>query len=874
MQITPEQAVAFRRAIEAGDDEAAVSVLKDFNENTINWDNIEDAGDIKAVLLETERMFADLVTDAKGGVQSNAQTKRLANLVNASAGEVGNLFRDTRGGGGIAARFYAAHRTMLASAAEVRRTARASLDNPGSSVHEAKALRALQVHAAIQAEVKGAQTEIARALQGMAIIKDEAANNFRQFDELRRQFAGSGEGKTAWEKHMDDILGMRDLDELNAAVTMTRAEKMKNIFFEYTINSMLSSPKTHVINFVSNVLNTFIYAADRTLGGAFRSAVHGDRAALREARIDVVSKLTRADEAWQLAKQAWRDGAPVTDKRQRIEFRTRQAGSIEGTPSDIRAGDDALPDQGAPIFARKREVTRDALGTAIAATEYSIFQRAVNTLGRIVRIPGRALITGDEFFKAVNRNAEISVLSFRKADDEALAAGLEYGTKKYEDFVQKRMKALMDDSAQTVPASKEGREIAAQAIEKARRTTFQEAPISSFGSKAEQLVNSNQWFKLIFAPFFRTPMNILRQGIFDRTPLGYLFKQNQQILREGSPREVAELHARMYTGLGAMGAFYGMFGGPDEDDRKVQIVGTVPRGTSAKSAGVKDYSIRFGDGEWHQFNRLEPLGMWLGMMADMKTHEAYNREDENIFVAFGQGAMGAFMNNVGSKTFMKSITDFQDMLEGINTARPATIERAWDRFAAGELGKLIPQFFKGTAAALDGEDDTTFARQTWDVLDTMAARSSMFHETQPYSHDLLGNKIEKDAGLSMLINPFAQSRDHLDDPVYKAMWDVGLDIQPMAKTLGAGAFQLTSDEHAELTGTVADVGLYEALHGLVTSSAWEGMSVHLQAALMKEQFNTARTAARQLFLARNPAVLKRAQQEQVDALLLLTSDSE
>jgi GNAT superfamily N-acetyltransferase len=279
VQLTREQADEFIKAVRDGDDEVTERILADFNEKNIDWTKIENADDIKRVMLETEKVFADLTEFAKGGVQSNAQTKRLAGMVNATGTEVDKLFADVRGGGGIAARFYAAQRIMMSSAAEVMRTAKIAKEFPPDSQQAADALRALQMHAAIQAEVKGAQTEIARALQAMGMIKDAAADNFKEFSELRASFGKSGAGDKAWNNYMDDLLKSRSLNELNRNIDLSKFQRMKNILIEYTVNAMLSSPKTHLINLTSNVLNTFIYSADRFLGGAWRYLAAGDKAA-------------------------------------------------------------------------------------------------------------------------------------------------------------------------------------------------------------------------------------------------------------------------------------------------------------------------------------------------------------------------------------------------------------------------------------------------------------------------------------------------------------------------------------------------------------------------------------------------------------------
>lgn len=821
VQLTDEQQAALRAAAAGGDERAAAEILRDFNEGTYDFSKIENGEDIRRILQVTEEVMADTIDEVKGGVQSNQQTKLLANLVGSTAEEVSRLFSDVTGDRGITARFYAAQRTMLASADELRRLGREALEDPGSSQKEAAFIHQMQVHAALQAEVKGAQTEIARALQAMSIIKDSAANSFKEFDELKRQFGSRTAGNHLRDFMRDIAFESRNLADLNAKVRMTPWERFKNILVEWTINSMLSSLKTHVINFTSNALNTFIFSGDRIFGGLIRRMTAGDRAAMREAKIDVLTKVRSLDEAWNLAKQAFRDGAPVTDKRQRVEFLTRRAIAMEGD---------------------------------------SPLATAVNYLGSIVRIPGRLLITGDEFFKAINRNAEIQVLSFRQADDEAVANGLQYGTKKYEDFVTRRSRELADPNN----VSQRALEIRTQAVERSRRVTFQESPTSGLGQKAESLINHNRLIKLVIAPFFRTPMNIIRQGVFDRTPLGIIFREQRDVLLNGHPREKAEMIARMTSGLGAMVTFSLLL---DEDNAGFEVIGKLPYDSSAKAANIRDYSMRIGD-TWYQFNRLEPLGMWLGLVADYNTHERYNDDEEGIF-AHVQAATAAFVNNVSSKTFLTSLDQLQTMIEGLRSNKRETIERSVNRFIAGEFGKLIPQLFKSTGSAIEEGllDEPVYAREVWGVLDRFSATLPVLNQGLPNRHDALGRPIPRNNGWAAIVNPFATS-EGLDDPVDQAMFDLGFTIQPMPRSLGNGAVPLSDEEYSRLTGLVSETGLHQILTSLVTSDVWPRLSEARQVALLKQQITMARQRARALFMA-DPEIVRRVQQQEIDEAAVL-----
>ena len=822
VSLAPDQVQALARAAKDGDEAAASAVLKDFNESTFNWQAIESGEDIKNILGATEEIFADVIDEVKGGVQSNRQTKLMAQQVgdNHTAESVARLFRDVRGEQGIAARFYAAQRVQLASAGELRRLATIARET-GAPADEARLLHQVQVHAALQAEMKGAQTEIARALQSMSILKESARENFHEFAELKRQFGTNSRNGQQFTKFMDDILDAHSLEDLNARVRWTNWERSKMVFVEYTINSMLSSPKTHAINLMSNVLNSFLYTGDRLLGGAYRALRNGDQAAWREARIDMVSKMTRLDEAWRLARQAWRDGAPVTDKKQRIEFLTRQAISMEGN---------------------------------------SWLAQTVNLLGTTIRVPGRALITGDEFFKAVNRNAEIEVLAFRKADESARAIGLEYGSDAYEAAVRADVKDLIDPDNMSLAA----REVRGEAIEKSRLVTFQESARTNLGRGAERFVNSNMAFKLVFAPFFRTPMNILRQGLLDRTPLGMIVQANRNAILNGSPTVRAEMVARMTSGVAAMAGAWYMFG--TDEDAPLQITGKVPYDSSAKAAGVKDYSMKIGD-TWYQFNRLDPLGMWLGLVADFKMHADHNLDEEQS-LTFAGAAVASFMNNITNKTWAKSMADIMEMSEGMATNKPATIQRSLARFSAGEFGKLIPQLFKSTSSAFI-EDPT--ASETWSFMDNLSKQLPIFNQDLPRRHDALGREIPLSGGIAAVFNPFATSATR-DTALDKELFRLGFTIRPIQKTMGSGSVELNVEEYAKLTGELMrNTGIEAILTTMIEGEGWDNLPDHLKIVVMKERITEARTAARAMLLG-DPAVSDRLGQAKANAALLLTSE--
>lgn len=848
LKLSSAQRKAFNEALLEGDDKTASQILElsDFNSNTIDWDSVSDPAAIKRLINTVSEVMADHIDDVKGGVQTHEQTVRLGNLVGFSAEEAHGLFKDIRGDKGIAARFYAAKRTMMLAAREAERLIKDSKASPGDLAKKSAVMRHLQLYSALQAEVKGAQTEIARALNAMKILQDDAGQGFREFDEIMRSYGGKTSGAKAYEKFMDsllDALESGDIDAFNRGTRMTTGERTKNIVVEYVINAMLSSPKTHAINIMSNMLNTGLYSLDRAMAGMYRKLRHGDHAAWQEARLDVIHKFASMGEAWKLAKQAWKEGAPVSDKRQRLEFRTRQAISRSGVARDPLASDANAANLGEKFWTPKTEAVRDGSGNVVAAVDYSFFDRSINTLGRFVRIPGRLLITGDEFFKTINRNAEVQVLAFRQADDEAVAQGLKWGTPEYEKAVTDRVKVLID------PTSKEGKDIRSAAIEKSRTVTFQESPTTDFGSTAEKFVNSNAFFKLWFAPFFRTPMNILRQATADRMPWGRWIGETRLAIKEGHPRARAEAEARTMTGMAAMTSAWLVMSDLDEDS-PIEFVGRLAYDSVRREAGVKDYSIRIGS-EWFQFNRLDPLGMWLGMMADVtQTVKQAQTEDESVAFALMQGAFGTTLSNVMNKTWFKSMSDLIEFMEtsGKEGTSSETAQRAWGQMMGGQLGKLIPQIAKSLGKETEelfNEDGESYYRESWTAWDNLLGQLPWANATLPVRHDLLGrprnNNVEA-------LNPFAHS-DATESPIEKELWRLNFRMQPMRRSYGEVGLPLSAEEYSDMTGRVNDPifdggkTLEEKLNEVVQSDEWADKTRERKIYEIKAYFEAARSYA-------------------------------
>jgi predicted GNAT family acetyltransferase len=823
IKISPEARQKLIDAVQ-NEDYSTASGLIDFNADTIDWSKMDEGDNLRQLLNTFSEILDDTIGSAKGGVQTLRQTQRLANLVGVSAEQTHKLFADVRGNRGIAARMLAAERTMLASGQRLRQLAEQAknADAAAKAAADIEVHRHIELHAALIAEVKGSKTEIARALHAMRTMKAAAAESFREFDNVRRLMGGGHKNTDAI---LDAVLQQRGLAGLNTVVIKTTGRRWRDAITELVVNGLLSQPKTHIINISSNIVNTMLTTADRYVAGI----THGNAALVREANAATVARVQSLLDAFRLAGQAWREGKPITDVKQRLEFDTRKS------------------------------INHELFGIEDATTSIA---KTVNFFGGAIRLPGRFLMAGDEFFKVVNMRGETAALAYREAAHEATAHG--YKGERYARYVAKRSAEMF---ASPPPV------LAAKAIEAARRVTFQEAPRTGFGQQMERFINAEPLVKLVIAPFFRTPMNILRQALVDRTPFSVLMDETRKTLAAGG-EEAAIARARVITGMGAFatGAMLVSGGGPD---KPWEIVGKRPYGNTAGEDHVLDYSIRLGN-QWYQFNRLDPLGTWLGMSADINDHmrleyDPNDPDSASQLFSMAQASFGAVMKNSLNKSWFTSVQDLLEAIEDMQDARPATVERAVERLMASNALKLVPYSgaLRGASTAFESVSSgaDVEVKEAWDFWDRMQAGFPSINGDLPPKRDYLGRPITRHNSAWFALNPFATSPES-QDPLDRELARLAFDFQILPKSIDEGKVQLNTRQYSEfkrLIGQEPFLGgksLETTLREMVTSEAYRNLPTDpLRQKLITDLYQGARGIAVELLKEQNNRELRKASLE-------------
>jgi hypothetical protein len=213
-----------------------------------------------------------------------------------------------------------------------------------------------------------------------------------------------------------------------------------------------------------------------------------------------------------------------------------------------------------------------------------------------------------------------------------------------------------------------------------------------------KIAGTNQTFPVgrLVIPFVQTPANIARYAM-ERTPLGVFFASHQADLEAGGVR--ADL-ARSKVTLGML-SMLGVLGMAMNG----RVVGRGGRPGLQACRNPSWCSIRPpGLDIWLSYDRFEPAGTLIGMVADMFqiSGEAELPMWERAIVA----PLYSFMKNIGSKTYFQSLNQFFDAMSTSPRTEPGTFGTNIATFAARRAaGVLQPSaFLRATARVTTPEE--------------------------------------------------------------------------------------------------------------------------------------------------------------------------
>ena len=408
----------------------------------INLDKLESIEDINGVLVTTGKGINQ--SKVTRGRQSNAATEAMARDLKLSTD---TLLQRRRGQAFNAEQALATRQLLVQSAEDLVRLAKTA--RGGADADLIAFQKALTRHVAIQEQVMGMTAEAGRALQSFKIVAQSEAARLKALGDM----VNAAGGRNRIEETANSIAAIDDPAALNKFTRDSYKVTFRDKLYEYWINGLLSSPKTHAANFISNTIVAALQIPETALAATLSKVNRGnERIYLRESTSRLYGLVQGAKDGVFLAVKA---------------FKTEQ-------PSD-------------PVMKLETEKYRSIKGMK----------------GKLIRVPGRLLMASDEFFKAINANAEIHALAMR----DGIAKG-------------KRGDELATHIEETLREPSEAMQ--AKARSAARYRTFTQ-PLGRIGQSLMAARDRIPGGRLIM-PFVRTPANIVKFAA-ERSPAGLLMSE-------------------------------------------------------------------------------------------------------------------------------------------------------------------------------------------------------------------------------------------------------------------------------------------------------------------------------------------------------------
>ena len=529
-----------------------------------NFEQLQSGDDVKAMINQVSEIYADPIQAAKRGVVTQKETLEEAEqLLADEMGFTRRLLKRKRGAAFNAAEATASRILIQRSGERLTELATRIRDGETSPSVLLQFRRQMSIHAGIQMQTKGMQTEIARALNAFN-IPASARTPELQADAAARLVQDTG-GSAEAIKLAKGFLKAQTVGG-NAAANKFAVggwgSKANGVFEEVYINGMLSWTYTHVKNFVATptfmayqgieeVIAGVYGGIERTAGRAlglkaegsgFGSRAEGVYSGQAVARLYGQSRAIK--DAWITAAETMKTGKPG-DQFNKLEASQYKA-----------------------IDAENLEISGPMGGF-------------VDVLGKIIRLPGTALMAADDFWRVISQRGELYAHAYNAAQTAA--------------SLGKSTEEAVDNFAMTIL---DPRSMANQLEAGAQYNvlTSDAGMLGKLGSGIQNLHIGGFGVGKLLMPFAKAPTNAVMRWLERMVPTG--------LLKDPVKRQKAL--ARISLSYGAM---Y-MFAGYAQDGR---LTGAMPREESQRNMlppNWKPYSLVFRGDNWPVDAEGDPLPLY------------------------------------------------------------------------------------------------------------------------------------------------------------------------------------------------------------------------------------------------------------------------
>jgi len=567
------------------------------------------AGISDALGIKTKRVtFAQIKQKAE---ESGIDERFLARLVSPQEGKMLGSATET----------YKALEVLESSANELDRLFKLVANGQATDAQKLQLRQQVALHGMIQKGVKGIQTETARALAVFRIPRDGNADVIRQ---VLDEFGG--------DNSLNDMarayLTLETRAARNQLVEKSMMSSVKDVWFSTFINGLLSSPVSHAKNILGNAMFGIYQIPERLIASFYSNAlpqgVRSWRSLLPGSEADKIGY----DEALTMV-QSLRNGV--------VEGLTLAADAFKkNQPSDLLT---KIELQRTP-----RESMGETLQRISGVDQNTWMGKAFDYYGTAVTLPGRMLMTEDEFFKGVFYRMHLNTLVTRRGK-QVYRDAIDNGMPEADAIA--RMESEVAGLLQHPP-----RDLDEAAMDYARRGTFT-ADLPPALSKLQQVFNTPALKVLV--PFFKTPANIGIE-VIERTPFAPLSsKWRNEIAQGGVYRDMAL--AKVTLGSAVLATFGALAS-------EGLLTGRGPERKADREAlmrdGWKPYSLKVGD-QYVSYSGLEPVSALLAIAADYAEyarHEPDAGKIEQVFL----GATYGLYEYLKEQPYLQGVADVAKLI--------------------------------------------------------------------------------------------------------------------------------------------------------------------------------------------------------------------
>jgi hypothetical protein len=494
--------------------------------------------------------------------------------------------------------------------------------------------------------------------------------------------------------------------------------------------------------------------------------------------------------------------------------------------------------------------------------------RAIDFVGVTTGLPGRLMLTGDQFVQSLAMAAEQHALVYRRAAEQAIREGLS------EKEFYKAYRPIWRDVSKNLPA---------EIREKGEKFSLDVSLNTKLGAIGNSIMSVREIADkhtgiggTITMPFFRTLVNGAK-ATWEMSPLGpssqalgLLSKHFRDDMFGSDPvkRDIAVGKWAVGTMIMSSMVWAAVNGrlrgrGPDNKELRQQTI---------DAKGLTDsFVVNADDGTSIQINRMGVIGNLAGMAADAA--EVWLQADDLTRGEIAQLLVTAYLGNLAFDFLQNSSGVFQALSNGVK--RKADLD-----LLAKSLVNLIPlagtgrQIEKGLAT----DEDPVFMKEARTTLEKILARFPGYDtlarkydlEPVPVLRNQFGYAIKQphSAWGTEWFNPLFVSKPSQQEGLAELAAieiELGVSIQQPSRNIGNYNLPLSNEEYEKFQILAGEQWETRAL-AILPILRQNDIPGQVKKDLIETHVRLARQTAQQMLLAEEPDIVNRTIQQKLQLL--------